>query len=283
MQGLCPRPRLPRRALIRLGMLLSLLGLSLPSTAGASPSVSAQALSKSAQAWVQAQSTEPIVEVRLAPLDARVTVVDCAEGWQFDLPYASRETLRARCEQPRQQLFLRIQPSGPMKAPSRSEPSAVNAAGAVSGGPVQRVALQTRPGDALAPAAPAAGGVALVLRRDQARGARLAPDLVDVLEVDASGAPGLNLRQTKDLEFMELTRAMRAGETLRTSDLKPAQLVRRGQSVTMKIGTPGQFLVEVRLESLQDGQHGERIRLKNRESGRILTGRVIGDSAVLPD
>lgn len=307
MQRLCPRPRMPlcwcalQPAVI---LVVWVAGSVLASNAWANLSTSAQTLTKAAQEWAQSQSPESSAEVRLAPLDARVSVVECSAGWQFDLPYASRETLRARCDQPRQQLFLRIQPSGPMKAPSRAEVNASTSPGSSAAGPVQRVALQASspaqgPARSADPAVknPSPSGMSrLVLRRDHPRGARLTPDLVEKLELDPEGAPASEpggprstastlpqIKELKDLEFMELTRAMRAGETLRSSDLKPAVLVRRGQSVTMKIGGSGQFLVEVRLESLQDGHHGERIRLKNQESGRILNGRVIGDLAVLPD
>jgi flagella basal body P-ring formation protein FlgA len=276
----------------------------LASNAWANLSTSAQTLTKAAQEWAQSQSPESSAEVRLAPLDARVSIVECGAGWQFDLPYASRETLRARCDQPRQQLFLRIQPSGPMKAPSRAELNASTSPGSSAAGPMQRVALQAssppqgadRPADSTTKNPSPFAGSRLVLQRDLPRGARLSADLVEKLEPDPEATPqGVpegprlplsNLPQIKELkalEFMELTRPMRAGETLRSTDLKPAVLVRRGQSVTMKFGASGQFSVEVRLESLQDGQHGDRIRLKNQESGRILNGRVIGDLAVLPD
>lgn len=305
MQGLCPRPRMPlcwRPLRVALVMALG-VGCSLASNAWANLSTSAQSLTKAAQEWAQSQSPESDAQVRLAPLDARVSIVECSAGWQFDLPYASRETLRARCDQPRQQLFLRIQPSGPMKAPSRSDLNASTSSGANASpltgsnaaGPVQRQ-VPARPAETVAKNASPAAMSRLVLRRDQPRGARLTPGLVEKLELEPDSAsaevPGSprsapsnlpQITELKELEFMELTRAMRAGEMLRSTDLKPAVLVRRGQSVTMKIGASGQFLVEVRLESLQDGQHGERIRLKNQESGRILNGRVIGDLAVLPD
>jgi len=67
-----------------------------------------------------------------------------------------------------------------------------------------------------------------------------------------------------------------AGKPIRSTDLRPAMLVKRGQTVTLTIRQEGGFAVVAQVEALQDGRKGESIRLKNRESGRILTGKVVG-------
>ena len=78
------------------------------------------------------------------------------------------------------------------------------------------------------------------------------------------------------LEFNELTRNIQAGEPLRPGDLRPALLVRRGQSVLLTVGTSGGLQVTLRAEAMFDARLGEPVQLKNPESGRTLSGIVTG-------
>jgi len=48
----------------------------------------------------------------------------------------------------------------------------------------------------------------------------------------------------------------------------------------MVVGEQSSFLVRVRLEALQDGRMGEQVKLKNPESGRQVSGVVIGPNQV---
>jgi flagella basal body P-ring formation protein FlgA len=57
-------------------------------------------------------------------------------------------------------------------------------------------------------------------------------------------------------------------------------LVKRGQTVTLTIRQVGGFAVVAQVEAMQDGRKDDSIRLKNRESGRILTGKVVGLNSV---
>ncbi len=82
--------------------------------------------------------------------------------------------------------------------------------------------------------------------------------------------------QFSGLEFSELARNMRVGEPLRASDLRPAILVRRGQSVLLTVGASGGLQVTLRAEALQDAKLGEQVQLKNPESGRTLSAVVTG-------
>ena len=82
------------------------------------------------------------------------------------------------------------------------------------------------------------------------------------------------------LENMELTRHLRSGEPLAASDLRPALLVLRGQPVVLSVGNPAGMAITVRVEALQDGRMGEQIRVRNPESGRLLSGMVTGPGMV---
>jgi flagella basal body P-ring formation protein FlgA len=50
--------------------------------------------------------------------------------------------------------------------------------------------------------------------------------------------------------------------------------------VLISIGQAQGFQISARVEALQDGRYGEQIKLKNRDSGRMLTGLVKGPNQV---
>jgi len=75
-------------------------------------------------------------------------------------------------------------------------------------------------------------------------------------------------------------RDLPAGTVLRSYDIKRALMVRKGQTATMTLGQGQGFQVTVRVEAQRDGHMGEQIRLKNPDSGRLLSGVVTGPNAV---
>jgi len=63
---------------------------------------------------------------------------------------------------------------------------------------------------------------------------------------------------------------------LRSHDVRRAVLVKQGQSVLLTVTQGNGFSITARVDALQDGKMGDQIRLKNPESGRILSGVVTG-------
>ena len=101
-----------------------------------------------------------------------------------------------------------------------------------------------------------------------------------VAELDAQGLPAKVLEQVSQVKYVELLRDVRPGAPLSSQDLRPMVLVKRGQMVLMSIGQAQGFQISARVEAQQDGRYGEQIKLKNSESGRILTGMVKGPNLV---
>ena len=201
--------------------------------------------------WVaQTQNTTP-AQVEIAPLDPRVQVQQCPQALTMDLPFASRETIRVRCAQPPWQLYLRLQ--------------------AGSAGPVEATHTST---DA------SATRQTVITRNLIQRGTRLAPHMLEEVSMPALGMDPQAVSSLQDLLHAEMLRDVPAGQVLRSYDFRRAVLVKQGQLVLMSVGQNSNFQITVRVEALQDGRMGEQIRLKNPDSGRLLTGTVTGPNAV---
>lgn len=87
------------------------------------------------------------------------------------------------------------------------------------------------------------------------------------------------LTSIKDMKDVEASRSLRRGEILKINDLRPAKLVSKGDNVTLTYELNSLQLV-VSLESLEDGRLGEKIRLRNNDSGEIIKGKVTGKGSV---
>ena len=77
------------------------------------------------------------------------------------------------------------------------------------------------------------------------------------------------------LENYEVVKTIRAGSVIRSLNLRPARLVKRGTKVQLKILAQG-MLVTATVEALEDGHIGQQIKLLNNASGKTVTGVVTG-------
>jgi flagella basal body P-ring formation protein FlgA len=184
--------------------------------------------------------------VEIAPLDTRLQVQSCSQALAVDHPFASRDTVRVRCAQPSWQLYLQVS----FVAPGASQ--------AKAGTPKTMV----------------------VPKRLLARGTVLEPEMLEEVAMNTLGNDTSLLSSIKDVEFAELVRDMTAGSPIRSSDLRRATMVKQGQLVMMVIGEKSAFQVVIRAEAMQDGRMGEQVKLKNTESGRQISGVVIGPNQV---
>jgi flagella basal body P-ring formation protein FlgA len=232
-------------------LLLALWGLGTHAGWAQEPS---QGLTNGARSWMAEKRGVRPESVEVAQPDGRLKVPVCKDGkgWQYDL--AHQGTVRATCTAPVAQFYLRVSLSN-AKVTSAS----------VVGSDVQNV-KNNRP--------------VVVLRQGLLRATRLTAEQLEVLQWPASKVPLQSIDNIDNAIDAELTRDVLAGAPLRSSDLRPAMLVKRGQTVTLAIRQGGGFSITAQVEALQDGRKGDTIRLKNRESGRILSGKVVGLNSV---
>ena len=188
--------------------------------------------------------------VEIAPLDPRLQVQACDKPLAVDHPFASRDTVRVRCAQPVWQLYLQVNVSAPVATQAKA----------------------------------AAPRMMVVPKRLVPRGTVLEPEMLEEVAISGSNSglntdPGL-LSSVQDVSYAEVVRDLMAGAPIRASDLRRATMVKQGQLVNMVIGEKTTFQVIVRAEALQDGRMGEQVKLKNTESGRQISGVVIGPNQV---
>lgn len=207
--------------------------------------------------WVGTQNGVPAASVTVTPPDTRVAVQPCGSAYLFDYPFVNRENVRVRCTKPNWQLFMKVgmvagTAPTPASSPAVTPAAATKAAPAPEFRQVVVAATNLLPGQ--------------LLQRESLKLERMEADKINKA----------HYQELQGLEGQELMRAVRAGEPIRISDLRPANLVKRGELVLMTVGTPATFQISVKAEAMQDGRAGEQIKLRNTESGRTLSAVVTG-------
>lgn len=115
--------------------------------------------------------------------------------------------------------------------------------------------------------------------RSLARGTRLAQEDVRLVEMNAGNLAHGYFTEAEHVLGMELRRPSRPGEVLTPVMLAPPRLVQRGQSVLVQAES-GAARVTMRGEALEDGVRGQRIRVRNSRSDRVVEGTVVGEGRV---
>ena len=214
--------------------------------------------------WVEQTQQLAPEQFSFAPMDSRVQLQVCDRALLMDLPFASRETVRVRCLGPASwQLYLRLVLT-PGLGPGLKTAAPVTSVAASSGTSTAATARKVVVGK-------------LLLRA----GTIITPDLLTEVEHSGQGLDNQVVSSVRDLENGEMVRDVPAGAPLRSHDVRRAVLVKRGQMILLSVGVSaaGGFAITARVEALQDGKIGDQVRLKNLDSGRLLTGIVTGPNA----
>jgi flagellar basal body P-ring formation protein FlgA len=116
---------------------------------------------------------------------------------------------------------------------------------------------------------------AVVPAHDIARGSVLSEGDLTTKSIAVMRANDGIVRNASDAAGKEAKRALRAGEFVRTSDLKRPVLVAKGSNVTMSFEVPGITLTAVG-RALAEGGEGESIAVLNPTSYRQVVAVVTG-------
>jgi len=111
------------------------------------------------------------------------------------------------------------------------------------------------------------------------RGQTLEADDVTLSEVDVSAVRKAYFTRIEDVVGLRSKRAIASGKTLHAGLLQRAKWVKRGNQVEIVAIGDG---LQVRMmgKALADGGRGERIKVKNLASGRVITGTVAGTGVI---
>ena len=221
------------------------------------------------KSWMAETHKVKAAEVSIAPLDPRVQIQACSKSLTVDHPFSSKDTVRVRCVDPVWQVYLQV--SMPLPPPPPPPPVQANAPVGGQGKPSSSSAAS-----AVAPVSK----TVVVPKKLIQRGTVIEADMLEEVSQTGGQADNSLLQSIKDALTAEAVRDLSAGQALRSSDVRRAILVKQGQLVTMTVGDKSGFLITVRVEALQDGRMGEQVRLKNTESGRQISGVVVGPNLV---
>ncbi len=225
------------------------LGLVWGLTLGSSMVKAQESVLQQAKAWVGQSQNVPLEQLVVAPLDARLKVEACEREVRFDYPFQNRQSVRARCDAPTWQLFLQVTTRGVASASPAATPTP---------GMVMRTVW--------------------VSPQMLKRGTVIQPGLLQPATQAFPPSDTQLVADPREVLNMELLRDWPANTPLRSYDVKPTQLVKRGQQVLVSVGEGRGFQITIRAEAQQDGLMGDQIRLKNLESGRMLSAVVSGPS-----
>lgn len=242
-------------------------------------------LESEAKRWVARNYGLPADAVRFAPLDKRLSITPCPETVSIDAPFGGAKTLRVRCAPDNWQVFL--QRADQVRA-GQGSPNDSQSAGSTQKTAYGKSTLRseshasggrssTKP---QATSLTEAQAQVVVAKQNLMAGQALEAGAFTVETRIISGNPNNYFLQSDGLEFSELLRDIKAGEPIRQRDLRKALLIRRNHLVQFTLSNAPGLQVSLQLQAMDDGRIGDQIRLKNPDSGRVLTGLVVGRNLV---
>ena len=119
----------------------------------------------------------------------------------------------------------------------------------------------------------------VVAKRPLAKGKLLSANDLTLDEVDVSRLRKAYFDRIEDAVGHRLKRAVAADGVLHTKLVERPELVARGSLVEIMANEPG-LLVSMRGKALDDGSLGDRIRVRNLRSGRVVAATVTGRGIV---
>ena len=203
--------------------------------------------------WLQSVLETDPANFEVIPPDHRVKILACTEKLLFDFPFNGKETIRAKCPNPTWQFFLRVKTDNPeiknLLSPIRQTQKKKNR--------------------------DTASKEVLFARKNLAAGSIIRENDTETKRVKKNILPVDVYSTFEGLENYEVVKTIKAGSVIRSLNLRPARLVKRGTKVQLKILAQG-MLVTATVEALEDGHIGQQIKLLNNASGKTVIGVVTG-------
>jgi len=129
------------------------------------------------------------------------------------------------------------------------------------------------------PARVAVFGPVAVIARPLARGAPIQPQDLEIVQRDLAGLSYGYFDTPEAVVGKIAKQPLSTGQILRVNQVVSPKLVRRGEQVTLRVFADG-FAVSVAGSALADGVLGQRIRVRNERSRRVVEGEVVAAGTV---
>ncbi|MBT4502181.1 MAG: flagellar basal body P-ring formation protein FlgA [Gemmatimonadetes bacterium] len=229
-------------------VIICLLALLLAQTVAADRMLSVEEIHRAVEAFVQA-GLEGELEA-----DGRIEV---RTRWQHDIPLEADGDVAVQ---------VRRLSSRPLRGP------VVLKVGVMVGGRIQKEMSIT--------ADIRHFGQVLVADIGLRRGEELASEAVVLAERDITKNRDGFFTDPSELEELRMRRAIRPGNVLTRRHVEPVPVVQRGEEITLLAGS-AHLQISLPGEAMQDGGIGERIRVRNPASGKVLYGEVVDSKNVL--
>ena len=111
------------------------------------------------------------------------------------------------------------------------------------------------------------------------RGTPVTAEITDLVERDITSLKSGFYTDLSELDGWQLRRPVGFGDVLTSRHVEPVPVIARGDDIVL-IAETANMQLSVRGVAMQDGGIGSRIRVKNADSGKILSGRVIDAGTV---
>lgn len=121
--------------------------------------------------------------------------------------------------------------------------------------------------------------VVMVARRPLPRGAAFKADDFSLVRQVQSGTAADRVQSADNLHDRRLRRPVTAGAVLTYDMLEPELVIRRGQAVVLLART-GEFEIRSDGLAMQDARPGDRVRVQNLSSRRVVEGIAFTDATV---
>jgi len=119
----------------------------------------------------------------------------------------------------------------------------------------------------------------VVTTRAIRRGTPLDTDALIVEERDVTSLKHGSFDALGDLTQLQAARPIGAGEVVSHRHVAPVPVVHRGDDIDMSVTTGSMSLVATGV-AMQDGGVGERIRVRNLDSGKVVYGVIVDSSTI---
>ena len=111
------------------------------------------------------------------------------------------------------------------------------------------------------------------------RGEEMALVGCELSERDVTQVRGAYFSDMLSLEGMQARRTLSIGDIITDGHVEKVPVVRRGDAIRL-VARAGRMSMSASGEAMQDGGIGDRIRVKNSDSGKVVYGHVLEDGAI---